>query len=175
MGERSVRHREDPQDGAGWGSPIYVPAEEMVLHEHVLHPFLQWLLLLLLQDDTETRVSAPHPEKGRSCLWAEPKHAEASRTQTEQLPALPTFAQLAHGEALWIGEHWGKGACHFHLPQLGRAGSPLCQHCHTAPAAQPTLAGKAAPSTASGAGSRGDRGWAEAQSWEREAVSKAPG
>lgn len=73
-----MRHREDPQDGAGWGSPIYVPAEEMVLHEHVLHPFLQWLLLLLLQDDTETRVSAPHPEKGRSCLWAEPKHAEAS-------------------------------------------------------------------------------------------------
>lgn len=47
----------------GWGSPIYVPAEEMVLHKHVLHPFLQWLLLLLLQDDTETQVSAPHPEK----------------------------------------------------------------------------------------------------------------
>lgn len=48
VGESSVRHREGPQDGAGWGSPIYVPAEEMVLHEHVLHPFLQWLLLLLL-------------------------------------------------------------------------------------------------------------------------------
>lgn len=36
------------QDGAGRGSPIYVPAEEMVLHKHVLHPLLQWLLLLLL-------------------------------------------------------------------------------------------------------------------------------
>lgn len=46
--ERSVCRREGPQDGVEWGSPIYVPAEEMVLHEHVLHPFLQWLLLLLL-------------------------------------------------------------------------------------------------------------------------------
>lgn len=48
VGQRSVRHREGPHDGAGWGSPIYVPAEEVVLHKHVLHPFLQWLLLLLL-------------------------------------------------------------------------------------------------------------------------------
>lgn len=66
--ERSMRHREGPQDGAGWGSPIYVPAEEMVLHEHVLHPFLQWLLLLLLQDDTESWVSASRPENKRLCL-----------------------------------------------------------------------------------------------------------
>lgn len=102
--ERSMRHREGPQDGAGWGSPIYVPAEEMVLHEHVLHPFLQWLLLLLLQDDTESWVSASHPENKRLCLRAEPEHAKASGTQTQQLPALPTFAHLAQGEALWFGE-----------------------------------------------------------------------
>lgn len=144
----------------------------MVLHEHVLHPFLQWLLLLLLQDDTESWVSASHPENKRLCLRAVPEHAKASGTQTQQLPAFPTFAQ---GEDLWFGEHWGKGACHFSLPQLGRAGSPLSQHCYTAPAAQPALAGKAAPSTAFGAGSRGGRGWAEAQNREREAVSEAPG
>lgn len=48
VGRDECGHREGPQDGAGWGSPIYVPAEEMVLHKHVLHPFLQWLLLLLL-------------------------------------------------------------------------------------------------------------------------------
>lgn len=31
----------------GRASPVYVPAEEVVLHQHVLNTFLQWLLLLL--------------------------------------------------------------------------------------------------------------------------------
>lgn len=164
-----------PQDGAGWGSPIYVPAEEMVLHQHVLHPFLQWLLLLLLQDDSESRVSAPHPEKGRLCLRAAPKPARVPGPQTEQPPALPTSAQPKQGEALRFGEQRGREGLAISLcPSWAGAGSTLCQRCPTVPGHSLPRQGKR-PHPQPPAPARGGRGWAGAQSWEREAVSEARG
>lgn len=81
-----------PRAGAGCGSPVYVPAEEMVLHQHVLHPFLQRLLLLLLQGDRELgQCAAPRKVRG--------KHPRLKRGHSSQAaPALPTSTQ--RGEAL---------------------------------------------------------------------------
>lgn len=65
-------------DGAtgGGASPIYVPAEEVVLHQHVLDALLQGLLLLLQQGQRCTRqggrgpASAPPPSRKAGC-WAQ--------------------------------------------------------------------------------------------------------
>lgn len=87
VGERSARHGEGSRGTVGWRSPIYVPAEEVVFHEHVLHAFLQRFLLLLLQGGTETGVSA-----SRQARTHPDKQGPGSRgTQhPAELPSLPT-------------------------------------------------------------------------------------
>lgn len=112
IGERSARHREGSRGTVGWRSPIYVPAEEVVFHEHVLHAFLQRFLLLLLQGGTETWVSAPHPDKQGRIQTSRARAAEAHSIQQSclhfPLPPLPRPSKLKQGEALWFGEQGGR-------------------------------------------------------------------
>lgn len=119
---------------------------------------------------TQRPGSVHHTQKRGGCVCRQPEHAKDLAPRQSSFLHFPPLHSW-HRERPLVWKARGKGgACHFPLPHVGRAGRPLCHHCPTAPAAQPALARKAAPSTASGAGSRESREWAEAQSWEREAV-----
>lgn len=80
----------------GRASPVYVPAEEVVLHQHVLDTLLQGLLLLLHRD-------SPTPIMGRRATWrgAQCEQWGRSRGGSQAMPSLraPTRQGLSRGEA----------------------------------------------------------------------------
>lgn len=135
VGERSARHGEGSRGTVGWRSPIYVPAEEVVFHEHVLHAFLQRFLLLLLQGGTETGVSAPHPDKQGRIQTSRARAAEAHSIQQSCLhfplppPAPPFEAEAGRGPAVWRAGRKGGAATSLCPSCVGSALPPAPGHC----------------------------------------------
>lgn len=89
-------------------SSIYVPAEKMVLHQHVLNTLLQWLLLLLCTEQPQSRAGTtlePH----RSLLQPRLHHSPPGKSNARDQPSPYTYLSL-NRELPVLGEAEGKAA-----------------------------------------------------------------
>lgn len=81
-------------------SPIYVPAEEVVLHQHVLNTLLQWLLLFLCTQQPQSLAGTtlqPH----RSLLQPRLHHSPPGKSNARDQPSHIRTSLLAGSSQSW--------------------------------------------------------------------------
>lgn len=81
-------------------SSIYVPAEKMVLHQHVLNTLLQWLLLLLCIEQPQSLAGTtlqPH----RSLLQPTLHHSPPGKSNARDQPSHILTSLLAGSSQSW--------------------------------------------------------------------------